>query len=132
MDEGPLPPEVRIVVDTGVFFRPAALRRLAEVPYLVVVPAVAFAERVRQLAKKGVAAEDFHALLDRLGFHVEPFGAEEALRVAPHVKDDAEWRRLARDALIAGHLRAGDLLWTTDPEDFLRLGVPKEQVLAVP
>lgn len=122
---------MRIVVDTGVFFRPDALRALAALPHEVVVPAVAFAERARQLAKRGVAAERLLALLDELGLRVEPFGPEEALRHAARMTDDARWRALARDAMIAGHLRAGDVLWTTDPKDFLELGVPKEQVVPV-
>lgn len=132
MGQGALPPEVRIVLDTGVFFRPAALRRLAEAPNLVVVPAMAFAERARQLAKRGVPADDLLRLLDRLAFAVEPFGPEEAARYAPALVDDGRWRSLARDAMIAGHLRAGDVLWTTDPKDFLDLGVPASQVVAVP
>lgn len=132
MDEGPLPPEVRAIVDTGVFFKPDALRRLAGLPHPVIVPAVAFAERARQLAKRGVPPDAFLETLDRLDFRVEPFGPEEALRFAPKLGDDDEWRRLARDAMIAGHLRDADVLWTTDPADFLRLGVPPRQVLAIP
>lgn len=132
MDEDAVQPEVRVILDTGVFFKPLALRRLADLPHPVVVPAVAFAERARQLAKRGVSADDFLSLLDRLDFSVEPFGPEEALRYAPRLGDDGEWRRLARDAMIAGHLRDQDVLWTTDPSDFLRLGVPADRVVAVP
>jgi hypothetical protein len=123
---------VRIILDTGVFFRPEALRRLSGMPHLVVVPAVAFAERARQLAKRGVGPDAFLDVLDRLGFHVEPFGPEEALRFAPGLADDGRWRALARDAMIAGHLRPADLLWTTDPKDFLELGVPKDRLVGVP
>ena len=132
MEEERPSPEVRIVVDTGVFFRPDALRALAQAPHPVVVPAVAFAERARQLRKKGVGPGDLLELLDRLDFQVEPFGPEEALRYAPGLADDGRWRALARDAMIAGHLRPSDVLWTTDPKDFLDLGVPSAQVLGVP
>ena len=124
--------EVRIVLDTGVFFRPAALRALAQAPHRVVVPAVAFAERARQVGKRGVAPEALLDLLDRLDFRVEPFGVEEAQRYAPSLGDDGRWRALARDAMIAGHLGPRDVLWTTDPKAFLELGVPAEQVVAVP
>lgn len=131
MAEDALPAEVRIVLDTGVFFRPAALRALATVPNEVVVPAVAFAERARQLTKRGVALARFEGLLEEMGFRVEPFGPEEALRFAAGLVDDARWRSLARDAMIAGHLRPSDVLWTTDPKDFLELGVPPAQVVAL-
>lgn len=132
MDQDAVPPEVRIVVDTGVFFRPAALRVLSDMPNPVVVPAVAFAERARQVALRGVPADALLDLLDRLDFDVEPFGPEEAQRFAPLLTDEARWRAHARDAMVAGHLRPGDLLWTTEPRDFLDLGVPAEQVVAVP
>lgn len=132
MDQGALPPEVRIVLDTGVFFRPHALRSLARVPNLVVLPAVAFAERARQLAKKGVEPDALLRLLDELDIAVEPFGADEATRHAARITDDARWRGLARDAMIAGHLRENDVLWTTDPKDFEALGVPPERIVAVP
>jgi hypothetical protein len=65
-----------------------------------------------------------------MGIEVEPFGQDEARRFAARL-DDARWARLARDAMVAGHLRPGDLLWTTDPHDFAELGVAPARLHAV-
>jgi hypothetical protein len=46
------------VLDTGVLFRAEALERLARLPSDVIVPAVVFTERARQLAKRGITPDD--------------------------------------------------------------------------
>lgn len=122
---------MRIVLDTGVFFRPDALRRLAKLPHHVVVPTVVLAERARHLAKAGRDPRELLEVLDTLAFHVEPLGAREALAIAPGLHDDATWKRSARDALIAGHVRGDDVLWTTNARDFVALGLAEDRVLAV-
>lgn len=115
------------------FYRPQALRRLASLPHDVIVPAVVFTERARQLAKRGVPPAEFEERLASNAFDVEVYGPREATRFAPAVHDDEAWRRLARDAMIAGHVREadGDVLWTTDPSDFQDVGLPEDALMAV-
>jgi len=122
---------VRLVVDTGVLWRPLALKKLAESGLRVVVPAVVFAERARQVAKRGGTAAALREALGLLGFEVEALEPSMAARYAVTVLDDNDWRRLSRDALIAGHLQPDDRLWTTNPKDFAMIGVPLDQVIVV-
>lgn len=124
---------MRVILDTGVFFSPKALERLARLPHDVVIPAVVFTERARQLSKRGIEPSDFHARIEANDFHVEAFGMDEACRWAMSIHDDEEWRRLARDAMIAGHLdeEAGDVLWTTNPSDFEQIGVDEDRIAAI-
>lgn len=122
---------MRIILDTGALFYPRALQAIdPSVP--VVVPAVVFLERSRQLAREGrMVPAEYRRLLRDSVWLVEPFGEEEALRTPGTRLDDAQWRRLARDAMIAGHVRPGDRLWTSNPRDFATLGVPTEQIVDV-
>ncbi len=122
---------MRIVLDTNVFFHPPALDQIGGIPHDAVVPAVAYAERVRQLARRGVTVEEFDAYLRGNDLVVEPLGPEEASRHPPRIHDDAVWARVARDALIAGHVRDGDVLWTANVRDFLDVGVPEAQVVDI-
>lgn len=94
----------------------------------LVLPSVAYAERVRQLARDGKDVARFDRFLDELEIAVEPFDRAET-GVAKLVTDDARWARRKLDALIAGHVREGDILWTTDVADFLALDVPPDQVV---
>lgn len=119
----------RIILDTGAFFRHEALRQLAQLAQPVIVPAVVYMERVRQLHRDTRDIEAFHEILEQMRFRIEPFGKQEATRYAPTIHDDAAWRRLARDAMIAGHIGKDDILWTTNPKDFLAIGVPPEQIM---
>lgn len=123
---------MRVVIDTGVFFHPDALEDLARLPHDVVVPAVAFTERARQLKKRSVAAAVLRDALAANEMVVEPYGAAQAERYAIHISEDEAWRRLARDAMIAGHVGDDDVLWTTNPKDFHALGLADSQVVAVP
>lgn len=120
---------MRIVLDTGAFFRPEAIRQAQGRFEDVVVPAIAYAERLRQVEAHGPGpARAFRAAMAHL---VEPFGAAEAERFVPGFADlpRRQWIHLARDAMIAGHVRAGDELWTTDPDDFAAVGVPGRQIV---
>lgn len=117
-----------VVLDTGVFFRPEILERLSTVPDDVIVPAVVFAERARQLSKRGIPSNHLLEILEANAFVVEPFGQDEAARYVPQLTDDEAWRKLARDAMIAGHTEAGRVLWTTNPRDFVELGVPEDRI----
>lgn len=122
---------MRHVIDTGIFYHAGALTALAGAKEDVIVPAVAFAERVRQLRRDGRRVEAFLEALAANHWQVEPLGAAEGLRVPP-VTDDRVWRRHARDALIAAHVRTDDTLWTTNPKDFLLLGLAAAQLREVP
>lgn len=125
---------MRVILDTGLFFRPDKLDELRGDERDVIVPAVAYQERLRQLHRRGQTAGELDQVLFLLQFDVEPFTPIEAHRRLAKVGalDDAQWKRLARDAMIAGHVRPGDELWTTNPSDFLDVGVPAHQIVAVP
>ena len=120
-----------IVLDTGVFFRPALVRSLGHAKERVVVPAVVLAERARQMARQGRPFSELVGLIEDARFEIEPFGVAQAAAVAHAAPDDDAWRRHARDAMIAAYLRPGDVLWTTNPRDFLALGVPAAAMRAV-
>lgn len=122
---------LRDVLDTSTFFYPAALARLALRHYDVVVPAVAFAERTRQLARAGRGLDEFLDFLGRCHYLVEPFGREQALQSPIRLVEDARWRRLSRDAFIAAHVLEDDILWTANPRDFGELGVSSTQIVDV-
>lgn len=119
------------MLDTGVFFRPEALLAVAGLARPVVVPAVVYMERMRQLSRDRRDLAEFHDVLEAMQFDVEPFGKPEAARYAPAIHDDASWRRLARDAMIAGHVGEDDVLWTTNKKDFLAVGVLAERIMDV-
>jgi predicted nucleic acid-binding protein len=123
---------VRVILDTGVFFRPEALRRAAAMEAELVVPTVVFMERARQLRRDGGDVAAFAKRLAADGYVVEPFRASHALRFAVPLTDDQLWRKHFRDAMIAGHLEEGDELWTTNRRDFERIGVPREQIVDAP
>lgn len=123
---------MRIILDTGILWRPAVLRRLAATAYDVVVPAVVFVERARQVLRDGGTVDDLIGVLRRNQFEVEPFGMTQGLRYAVGIADDGRWKRLARDALIAGHVGRNDVLMTTNPKDFLAIGLPEDAVVGTP
>ncbi|HEX2021368.1 MAG TPA: hypothetical protein VHH36_01540 [Candidatus Thermoplasmatota archaeon] len=116
---------MRLVLDTSAFYYARALRRVPRGDR-VIVPAVAFAERARQLKRDGRASPAaFHGSLADRGWKVEAFREEHALRAA-HLApvDDARWQDLARDVLVAAHVRPDDVLLTANVGDFLALGLP--------
>lgn len=124
-------PALRILLDTSVFFKPAAMAELRSRHEDVVLPAVAFAERARQLRRDGRALDVFLEGLQANHIMVEPFGHDEALRRAQFVTDDSMWKRHSRDALIAGHVKDDDQLWTANPRDFIEVGVPSRQIMDI-
>lgn len=123
---------MRVILDTGVFFHPEALDMLRWYAAPVIVPVVVYAERRRQLAKAKADLDEFDRLLDEMGVTLEALGPAEAIRHTSQLVDDRVWTRLARDAFIAGHVGPDDRLFTTNPRDFLDLGVPEDQVIQVP
>jgi hypothetical protein len=121
---------MRVILDTGALFQPEWLRLAVEEGLELVLPVVAFAERRRQLLRDGRDVGRFEGSLAEWGVRIEPLGVEQACRYTGVTDDDA-WHELARDALVAAHVGDEDVLWTTNPKDFLRLGVPKERVVDV-
>jgi predicted nucleic acid-binding protein len=122
---------VRLVLDTGVFYRLDALEQLKEVGAPIILPATVYMERGRQLLARGVPLESWDRTIREYGFIVEPFSSKEAARQAVHIHDERRWRRLYRDAMIAGHVGPHDVLWTTNPRDFLEVGLEAGQVVGV-
>ena len=122
---------MRIILDTGVLWRPDAIALVSGERVDVILPAVAYAERQRQLVQQGKTTDFLDKMLRTNDIDVEPFTREEANRVSPTVSDDF-WESLARDAMIAGHVGVEDVLWTTNSKDFLELGLLNHQILVVP
>ncbi|MFA5860199.1 MAG: type II toxin-antitoxin system VapC family toxin [Candidatus Thermoplasmatota archaeon] len=123
---------VRTVLDTGVFFYPTALERLRIRGGDVVIPAVALAERVRQLRRDGRDEGAFMEAILLADYRPESLSPAAACAIARTIQDDAKWRRLSRDAFIAAHVQPGDELWTTNPKDFRELGLPDAAIVLVP
>jgi predicted nucleic acid-binding protein len=117
-----------IVIDTNVLWHPEVLDLLEDED--VVVPSLVVLERCRQLRARGRDPVELLRNLDRLGWRVEPHDAEHALRSALLAPlDDKAWLKLARDAIIAGHVGPADVLWTFNAKDFRALGMAKERVV---
>ncbi|GEM_PF-1066757 len=126
---------MRIVLDTSALFYPRALASLrSDHPGAEpVIPTVVLLERARQLSRAGLdGAGEMRAFVERGGLTLEAFGPEQALRSHQRApRDDRLWARAGRDAIIAGHVAEGDVLWTANARDFLDLGLAREQVLDV-
>ena len=122
---------MRIIVDTGVLWHKDAVEALVESGEALILPAVVFMERAGQVARHGWDTAVFADRLRDTGFEIEPFGEAEAVRFAVHIGEADRWKRLSRDAMIAGHVRPGDRLWTTNAKDFLEIGVHPAQLMVV-
>jgi len=120
---------VRVLLDTSAFYYARALRRIPRGDH-VVIPAVAFTERARQLKRDHRASPaTFHRSLTERGWKIEAFREEQALRAAYLAPSDEErWQDLARDVLVAAHVRADDILVTANTGDFIELGIPAAQL----
>lgn len=122
---------MRLILDTGLFFRPIALREARKSGRPVVLPAIVLAERGRQLALLGRPFHEVATFAAESGIIIEPFDSPQAARLSERAPAKEMWDRHARDAMIAAHVREGDILWTTNPRDFLKLGLRPEQVRGV-
>ena len=65
------------------------------------------------------------------GWQIEPFGMEQAARIASLVSNDRLWARHSHDALIAGHVEEMDELWTANARDFLAVGLDPRHVVDI-
>lgn len=115
----------RIILDTSALYFPRAIRKLPG-NRRVLVPTVVLVERARHLkSERRGSPSEFLLDIRNQGWETEPLGDAEALLAAHRAPmDDKEWADRARDTLIAGHVRDGDVLWTADVADFLALGLP--------
>jgi predicted nucleic acid-binding protein len=126
---------MRVILDTSALFYPRGLERLRDRTDAgeIVIPVVVLLERARQLhaaGRDGLA--DMVRLAHAGGWRLEEYGALEARRTLGLAGlSEPAWRRLARDAMIVGHVHGGDALWTANPDDFLALGLAPGQVLDV-
>lgn len=69
-----------------------------------VLPAVAYAERLRQLQHSARRVRAFREFLQLAAVRVEPFTAEQADRVPWDSIGEDDWTAHARDFLIAAHI----------------------------
>lgn len=100
-----------LVLDTSALWHPTLLRRLTEahgrgLRVDVVLPAVAYAERYRQLARDARDMLRWQTDLENAGIRVEPFTEAEAERLRG--LDDETWRAHARDFLVTAHVHGPD------------------------
>lgn len=119
-----------LIVDTGIFFKPAALAKLRG-RRDVYVPSIVFMERARQLeASREMSIERFASTLRSLRWTIAPYTAREATRTVrlAAMRPD-RWTRAARDAMIAGYVGDSDVLWTFNAKGFRALGVPERQLV---
>ncbi len=121
----------RIVIDTGVLWRTEAMERLAHTYLPLVLPSVAYMERARQIRRDGGDVKRFRRWLSTMHIEIEPFTEDEADRLPIRIENDRLWKRLVRDAMIAGHVEQMDLLWTTNPKDFLAVGMDPDRIVGV-
>lgn len=116
MEGGWIP--LTFVLDTTALWHPPLTARILEMrsravhQVRFVLPAVAYAERRRQLARDRRNVSVWEEDLRRAQIEVEHFGAEEAARL--RVDDDDLWERHARDYLVASHVGPGRVAVTYD------------------
>lgn len=81
---------------------------------IAVLPAVAYAERIRQLRADSLDIERWREGIATAGIAIEPFGEREAERVPAEAGDPALWRKHARDYLVAAHVEGDREVVTSD------------------
>jgi hypothetical protein len=69
----------------------------------VALPAVAYAERLRQVRLAGRDVAAWRERLEDAGIVIEPFGEAEADGLDPLADDHAAWHAHGRDFLVAAH-----------------------------
>lgn len=79
-----------------------------------VLPAVAYAERIRQLRRDGQSERTWMAQLGTSGIRIEAFGREEADRLPEAPVDDDAWAGRSRDFLISRHVHGERIAVTED------------------
>lgn len=104
---------MKLVLDTSALWHSALWEALATASgrgliddgrLQVILPTVAYAERLRQLRRDGQDVDLWKRGLGASGIETEAFQDLEAERVGSSKWSEAEWREHARDALIAAHV----------------------------
>lgn len=85
---------------------------MADGRLVVGIPAVAYAERVRQMRRDGQDVDTWKQRIAEMGITVECLCAAEAERIGVH--SDVDWGRHGRDLLIQAHVREGAIFVTDD------------------
>lgn len=119
---------MRIILDTGVLSRPDAIRDLAEQEHHLILPSLALAEHARFIDRAGHSLRDLLITLRMFEVEIEPLDVEQVHRLPRGAHEDHLWEAAGREALIASHLQDHDIVWTTNPDDFLALGLRPGQV----
>lgn len=114
---------MKLVLDTDALWHPGLNRELAAAhasgdPFSdavdVVLPAVAYAERLRQVQDDKARKRAFQRQLSRIDPSIEPFGSSEAALVAERCPSQGDWADHARDFLIAAHVHGDRVAVTGD------------------
>lgn len=114
---------MKLVLDTAALWHTPLLHALSDACQLgmmehgdveAILPAVAYAERLRQLAERGQDLRIWRARLEMMGIRVEPFSESQAEALAHTTVDVTMWKRHARDFLVAAHAAEDRIAVTPD------------------
>lgn len=103
---------MRLVLDTNALWHPPLVDAISEAKtrglmddgrLAVILPAIAYAERLRQLRAHARDLGRWREELDDSGVKIEAFGEREAHQLHEAAAEEALWRRHGRDFLIAAH-----------------------------
>lgn len=104
---------MKLVLDTNALWHRPLIEALGEARVQgcfedgrleAILPAIAYAERYRQILAAGHDAELWRERLEAVGIRVEAFGQHEADRLDPSAADRTVWERHARDLLVLAHV----------------------------
>lgn len=114
---------MKLVLDTNALWSVPLFDALAEARVAAtsgltqvqaIVPAVAYAERYRQMRQRPRGTELLATALERGGVHIEAFGPEQVHRLPAGVADGQAWTAHGRDFLIAAHVHGDRVAVTED------------------
>lgn len=83
-------------------------------PVQVLLPSLAYAERLRQIRRDGKNETHWKRSLELAGIQIEPFRGTEADRLEAMAQQDDVWKTHARDCLIRCHVHGARTLITDD------------------
>ncbi len=104
---------MELILDTNALWNRALLETLARIhedepgpsgEVSAVIPAIAFAERLRQVYGDEDREPALRGAIEDSGARIEPFTAATAERLAKSTDEGIDWHAHARDYLIAAHV----------------------------
>lgn len=110
-----------LVLDTNALWNQELMREIAAAQAAdrssidPILPALAYAERRRQVSADEDKLAAFDAILERVQPTIEPFTRSEGDRVAQQSPTRDEWEEHARDVLIAAHIH-GERIGISDDQ----------------